>query len=152
MNILSGRYSEIPDEFYVPSVDDLRRQGVINKQGSKGKLDENTSKEIIDDIDLLNDKIYNRYKMYLNSGLTREQSRGILPYSVYTVMYWKIDLKNLLHFLDLRCDSHAQKEIQDYANAILELISPIIPYTISAWEDYSPYRGAILLTKYEVDA
>ena len=66
-------------------------------------------------------------------------------------MYWKIDLKNLLHFLSLRCDGHSQKEIRVYADAILSLIKPIVPWTIDAWEDYSPYRGGMILTKYEVE-
>ena len=92
------------------------------------------------------------YNTLLDEGLAREQARIVIPLSSYTEWYWKIDLHNLLHFLDLRCDSHAQKEIQVYGNAILSLISPLVPYTIEAWEDYSTYRGGMVLTKYEVEA
>jgi thymidylate synthase (FAD) len=61
-------------------------------------------------------------------------------------------LHNLLHFLSLRADSHAQQEIQDYANTMIELIKPIVPITMEAWEDYHPNRGGMLLTAYEIDA
>ena len=75
-----------------------------------------------------------------------------MPLSAYTEWYWKIDLHNLLHFLSLRCDSHTQWESQQYANAVLELIRPIVPWTIEAWEDYSHYRGGMQLTRFEIEA
>jgi len=152
MNILSGRYSEMSEEFYILSVDNVRLQDNINKQGSKGLMDNELSEEIIDNINKIHDISYEQYKNNLEKGLAREQARGILPYDLYTEMYWKIDLKNLLHFLDLRCDNHSQWEMQQYANTILELIKPIVSWTIEAWEDYSPYRGGVLLTRCEVDA
>ncbi len=151
INMLSGRYSKMPDEFYVPSIDDVRTQDSINTQGSDGNLPINISKKMIDDIEGLQGKIYEKYNEFLDNGMAREQARGILPYNLYTTMYWKMDLHNLLHFLNLRCDHHAQKEIQIYANAILDLIKYIVPWTIEAWEDYSPYRGGMILTRYEVE-
>jgi len=78
-------------------------------------------------------------------------ARMVLPLNTYTEWYWKIDLKNLLHFLNLRCDENSQQEIRVYADAILKLITPIVPWTIEAWEDYSPYRGGMTLTRQEVD-
>ena len=152
MNILSGRYSEMREEFYVPHVDNVRLQDDINKQGSEGFMSNKTSEEIINNINDAHDITYARYKNNLRKGLVREQARGVLPYNLYTEMYWKIDLKNLLHFLDVRCDSHSQWEMQQYANVILELIKPIVPWTIEAWEYYSPYRGGVLLTKCEIQA
>ena len=68
------------------------------------------------------------------------------------MLYWKQDLHNLLHLLALRCDKHAQQEIRVFADAILKLIEPLVPITISAWNEYHPMRGAMKLTKLEVDA
>ena len=152
MNILSGRYSKMPDDFYVPSVDDIRTQDSINKQGSSGNIPIDLAQKMVETIEKFQGEIYEKYNEFLEDGMAREQARGILPYNLYTVMYWKMDLHNLLHFLDLRCDSHAQKEIQIFANAIFDLISPIVPWTISAWDDYSPYRGGMILTRYEIEA
>ena len=150
LNELSGRYSEIPEEYYIPEKNNVRLQDTINIQGSEG---------IYEDGEFFNKNLkahsedsWNFYRTWLEEGIAREQCRMVLPLNAYTEWYWKMDLKNLLHFLDLRCDSHAQQEIQVYANAILELIKPIVPWTIEAWEDYSPYRGGIMLTKYEIAA
>ena len=65
----------------------------------------------------------------------------MLPINLYTEWFWKIDLKNLLHFLGLRCDSHAQYETRVFADALLALIEPIVPVTVEAWNDYHDYRG-----------
>lgn len=150
LNEMSGRYSEMPEEYYIPEEDDVRVQSTSNKQGSDGTCV--YSSEFIEDIKKLSKECFEVYHNSLNRQVAREQARICLPLSTYTEWYWKMDLKNLLHFLDLRCDNHAQKEIRVYADAILELIRPIIPWTIDAWEDYSSYRGGLLLTRYEVDA
>lgn len=147
---LSGRYSEMPEEYHVP--EELRLQSSINIQGSEGLLGEEDIRSLTTLMKLQGMGDFKFYHQCLNAGVSREQSRIVLPLSTYTEWYWKIDLKNLLHFLDLRCDSHSQKEIQVYADAILDLIRPIVPWTIEAWEDYSSYRGGILLTKYEVES
>lgn len=152
VNELSGRYSILPEEYYVPQEDDIRCQSNTNRQGSDGNLDEEKSKVILKEIKDICSRNFESYNYQLEEGVVREQARMVLPLNTYTEWYWKIDLHNLLHFLDLRCDSHAQKEVQIYANAILSLISPIIPWTIEAWEDYSPYRGGMRLSKYEVDS
>ena len=151
INELSGRYSEMPDEFYVPEDGNCRMQDAVNKQGSEGLLSASTASGVNYKIDSHGDFSFSLYKSLLSDGLCREQARMVIPLSSYTEWYWKIDLKNLLHFLDLRCDSHSQWEIQEYGNAILKLISPIVPWTIEAWEDYSPYRGGVLLTRFEVE-
>src|SRR3982750_4304308 len=72
----------------------------------------------------------------MNKGVSRELARIALPVSVYTEWYWKIDLHNLFHFLSLRMDPHAQQEIRDYANAMFELIRPIVPIAAEAFLDY----------------
>jgi len=152
LNELSGRYSEMPEEFYMPEHDDMRTQSTTNTQGSEGILDDVESKKMREDIHNISTTAFYLYSKFLEGGLVREQARMVLPLSTYTEWYWKIDLKNLLHFLNLRCDSHAQKEIRVYGDAILDLIKPIVPWTIEAWEEYSPYRGGMILTKKEVKA
>lgn len=150
VNEMSGRYSEMPEEYYIPG--ELRVQSLINTQGSEGLLGD---AQIQTDKYLMRLQSQDAFKFYnrmLEQGVAREQARIVLPLSTYTEWYWKIDLHNLLHFLDLRCDHHAQQEIRVYADAILEVIKPIVPWTISAWEDYSPYRGGMILTRFEVEA
>ena len=152
INELSGRYSEMPEEYYIPRLDDFRNQSVTNTQGSEGYIDVYEAQAIMKEMEEICGGVFTKYHEFLKQGLVREQSRMVLPLNTYTEWYWKIDLKNLLHFLNLRCDSHAQKEIQVYGNAILALIKPIVPWTIDAWEDYSPSRGGMMLTRYEVEA
>ena len=152
VNEMSGRYSEIPEEFYIPDADNVRLQSVINRQGSEGSIDPAQSAEFREKLSEQSAGSFELYKEFLSKNIAREQSRMITPLSTYTEWYWKIDLHNLLHFLDLRCDSHAQWEAQQFADAVLELIKPIVPWTIEAWEDYSSYRGGLLLTRFEVEA
>ena len=151
VNELSGRYSEMPEETYLPEMDDVRMQSTVNTQGSEGFMSYEEAVEILNALQDSYSKDFELYYDLLKNGVVREQSRIVLPLATYTEWYWKIDLKNLLHFLDLRCDSHSQKEIQVYGNAVLDLIKPIVPWTIEAWEDYSPYRGGMILTRYEVE-
>lgn len=150
VNEMSGRYSEMPEEFYVPKTDNLRTQSSINKQGSEGCIDAAQAQDIIDQFTANCQGAFKLYREFLDKGVAREQARMVVPLNTYTEWYWKIDLHNLLHFLDLRCDSHAQWEIQEYANAILELIRPLVPWTIEAWQDYSAYRNGMMLTGFEV--
>lgn len=152
LNEISGRYSVMKDEFYFPKAEEIRLQSKTNKQGSDGFVDIEQAQKYVQAIA---DQCAESYKWYmdmLDCGVSREQARMILPLNLYTEWYWKQDLHNLLHFLALRADSHAQYEIQVYANAILELIRPLVPETIQAWEDYHVMRGAMKLTRLEVDA
>lgn len=151
VNELSGRYSEMPEECYIPEVNNFRTQSKTNHQGSEGLLEKDIAEEASRSLCQSFDYDFDLYHDLLDNGVVREQSRIVLPLSTYTEWYWKIDLKNLLHFLDLRCDSHSQMEIQVFGNAMLDLIRPIVPWTIEAWEDYSPYRGGMILTRYEVE-
>lgn len=150
LNELSGRYSEMPEEYDIPG--ELRVQSLTNTQGSEGGLDEETVRKLTGLMNLQLKDGFNFYHQLLEAGVAREQARIVLSLATYTEWFWKIDLHNLLHFLDLRCDGHAQKEIQVYANAILDLLKPIVPWSLEAWEDYSPYRGGMLLTRFEVEA
>lgn len=151
-NEISARYSILKDEFYLPDSSDLRMQSSINKQCSDGQIDEITAGYCANKIKENAESTYNFYEYMINGKVAREQSRMVLPLNIFTEFYWKIDLHNLLHFLALRCDSHAQKEIRVYADAILEIIKQVVPITIEAWEDYHPMRGAMKLTRLEVEA
>ena len=150
VNEMSGRYSEMPEEFHAPQSDNLRTQSDLNRQGSEGNIDVEQAQTILDQFTKNCEGAFKLYRDLLQSGVAREQARMVVPLNTYTEWYWKIDLHNLLHFLDLRCDSHAQWEIREYADAMLELIRPLVPWTIDAWQDYSPYRNGLLLTGFEV--
>jgi thymidylate synthase (FAD) len=147
---MSGRYSEMPEEFNIPEVNNLRTQSKINTQGSDGTIDAEKAQTIIDQFTAECEGDFKLYREFLDNGVVREQARMVIPLNTYTEWYWKIDLHNLMHFLDLRCDSHAQQEIRVYADAILELIKPLVPWTIEAWQDYSAYRNGLMLTGFEV--
>lgn len=151
-NEISARYSIMKDEFYVPTKDNVRKQSKTNKQGGEENIDEATATDFIDYVDSLCDETYADYTKYIEQGVTREQSRMILPVNLYTEWYMKGNLHNFLHFLALRCHSHAQWEVQVYGNAMLELIKPIVPMTIEAWENYHPLRGAVKFSKLEIEA
>jgi thymidylate synthase (FAD) len=138
VNEYSGRYSEMKNEFYVPELDQLRHQSDMNRQarGDK-KLDDKDSSKILKRLEKAQSLSFNDYEFFLSKDLARELARINLPLSTYTEWYWKIDLHNLLHFLRLRLDWHAQYEIQVYAEAMTKLIKPIIPLTYQAFDDYT---------------
>lgn len=137
VNEYSGRYSEMKNEFYVPEIFQLRHQSSLNKQARGDKeLPKKSSETILRKMQKAQETLYHDYEFYLAKDLARELSRINLPLSTYTEWYWKIDLHNLLHFLRLRLDWHAQYEIRVYAEKIAELIKPIVPITYQAFEDY----------------
>lgn len=152
INEYSGRYSIMKDEFYAPDASNVRAQSKTNKQGGDSASDESTASDFLSSVAEVCDGAYGAYEKAVSAGVSREQARMLLPVNLYTEWYWKIDLHNLLHFLSLRCDSHAQQEIRVFAEAVLELIKPIVPWAIEAWEDYHDSRGAVRLTRLEVDA
>jgi thymidylate synthase (FAD) len=132
INEISGRYSEIPTEFWVPK--EYRPQSTVNKQGSGPGI-------ITRDISPASQKIsaemaFSLYSTLLENGVSRELARTHLPQSTFTEFYWKVNLHNLLHFLHLRMDSHAQPEIQEPARLVFELIKPIVPHACEAFVDY----------------
>ncbi len=137
VNEYSGRYSILREEFYVPEPEQVRFQSPTNKQG---RADQSLPAEevaaILDEIVEQQKELYQSYQRLLEKGVARELARINLPVSLYTEWYWKIDLHNLFHFLQLRMDVHAQYEIRVYANAIAEIIKPIVPMAWEAFEDY----------------
>ena len=135
LNERSGRYSVLDNEAYVPEA--LRIQDNVNKQGSvEASLpNEEALKRLMH-----NDQefIFERYDDYLKAGVAKELARLNNPVSSYTEWYWKIDLKNLLHFISLRMHEHAQWEFRQYATAMYNaFIKPLFPVTCEAFEDYT---------------
>ena len=149
VNEESGRYSEIREMFFSPALGDLAPQSLDNKQGREGEFPLHKQKAIRNVIEANNEYSFASYKALLGEDLARELARITLPLTAYSSLYWKIDLHNLLHFLTLRTDSHAQKEIRDYANAILDIIRPLFPYAVEAWEDYQ--QQAKMLSRMDLD-
>jgi thymidylate synthase (FAD) len=149
VNEYSARYSVVKDRFYRPSLDSLRKQSLTNRQGGTEPIDALTAEEFNRYMDSV-EANYADYERLLDKGVARELARIGLPLNVYTEWYWKIDLHNLLHFLSLRMDPHAQQEMRDYANAMFALIQPIVPIATEAFLDYNLH--AIRLSRLEIDA
>lgn len=149
VNEYSGRYSEVPDICYVPEVDKITKQSTTNKQGGSAEVIEDAAMFRESMIDESGNSFLN-YKNYLDSGMRKELARINLPLSSYTEWYWKIDLKNLLHFLKLRLDSHAQYEIQVYGQAMAEMVKAIVPIAWEAFEDY--HLNAMKLSSLDITA
>jgi len=128
LNEVSGRYSVMKDDFYVPEPDDIALQSENNKQGRSSEAVDPAVAENIRAA-LTNDQkaAYASYQSLIDEGLTRELSRINLPLSLYTEWYWQIDLHNLFHFLRLRLDPHAQKEIRLYAEVLFDLAKKVAP-------------------------
>ena len=149
VNEYSARYSVVPDRFYIPSTDNIKQQSTSNRQGGDQPIDAVTANEFLDYLDNCHTQ-YTEYQKLLDKGVSRELARIGLPINAYTEWYWKCDLHNILHFLSLRMDSHAQQEIRDYANAMFALIKPIVPITCEAFTDYR--LEAMQLTRLEIEA
>jgi len=146
-NEISGRYSIIEETFWYP--EQLRKQSIINNQGSCGFIDKQKSDQLINH---WKKHLQNSYKLYnhsINSGVSRELARTILPLNTYTEFYWKIDLHNLLRFIKLRNDNHAQEEIRAYASALNEIIKIYCPISVKAFENYS--KNSIKLSAEEIE-
>tara|TARA_R110000796_G_scaffold41118_3_gene101493 strand:+ start:311 stop:1213 length:903 start_codon:yes stop_codon:yes gene_type:complete len=139
VNEYSARYSILDREFYIPRVQDIAKQSQTNHQGRDEGVDDLSAEEIR--AILLNDsnRAYDSYEEMVDEdgyGLARELARINLPTNIYTQWYWKVDLHNLLHFLSLRADPHAQMEIRVYADAICEMVKLWVPDVWEAFEDY----------------
>jgi thymidylate synthase (FAD) len=128
-NEISYRYTEAPDEFFLPHT--WRKQAHVNKQGSLGEVEE---QQVCNEIAIQSYRdAMSSYERLIKLGVGREQARAVLPVSLYTQFYATVNLHNLLHFITLREDAHAQQEIQVYGTALRSIVSPIVPWTIEAW-------------------
>jgi len=155
VNEYSGRYSVMPDRFYRVALDEVRKQSGSNRQGGEEMFDTQdagelkTAQAFIDYLDQV-EALYEKYESLVEKGVSRELARVGLPTSQFTQWYWKCDLHNILRFLKLRLDPHAQREIRDYGQAMHDLIDPIVPVTMEAWRDY--HLESMRLTRLEIDA
>lgn len=137
-NEYSTRYSVAIDAAQTTSPDGWRLQTAGNRQGSEGTLDEQVGADLTVEEVEFQKQARAMYQRRLALGIAREQARKDLPLSTYTEAYWKIDLHNLLHFLALRMDVHAQQEIRQYARTIgHQIVQPLFP---TVWEAFVDYR------------
>jgi thymidylate synthase (FAD) len=151
LNEISGRYSILKSEFYVPAEEDVCAQSSDNKQGRTDEaLPEDVRRRVIDAFDAGQEHAYGEYEKLLEEGVARELARINLPVSVYTEWYWQIDLHNLFRFLRLRMDYHAQREIRAYAETMFEITKKIAPAASAAFEEH--VLGAVSFGAAELDA
>lgn len=162
LNEYSARYSVLDREFYLPDTEKLAlkkavteqpalfeglsnpeataAQSTVNKQGRETALDPAAAVEVVRKMREVSNRAFTAYDQLLGEGgrpgIARELARIVLPVSTYTQWYWKIDLHNLLHFLELRADPHAQYEIRAYAEVILDIVRRWVPLTAEAFENY----------------
>lgn len=135
VNEISGRYSIMKEDCYVPAAADVSFQSNDNKQGrSTEHMPEELVSEVRDILQGQQKDIFNGYNDLIEKNIARELSRINLPLSTYTEWYWQIDLHNLFHFLRLRLDSHAQKEIRDYAEVMLDICKKVAPLATESFE------------------
>jgi thymidylate synthase (FAD) len=140
VNEYSARYSILDREFYIPAPDALAAQSSVNNQGRGAVLEGAEAQQVLETLKSGASRCYDEYEQMLSQdgqqGLARELARMNLPMNIYTQWYWKTDLHNLMHFLRLRADAHAQYEIRVYADAICELVKAWVPAAWAAFEDY----------------
>ena len=154
VNEYSGRYSILDREFYIPAPEHLAAQSSQNHQG-RGEVLQGAEAQRV--LDLLREdamRSYDSYEAMLSQegqqGLARELARMNLPANIYTQWYWKVDLHNLLHFLRLRADSHAQYEIRAYADIMCDITRDWVPAAFGAFQDYR--MNAVNLSAQAADA
>ena len=148
VNEYSARYSILDKEFYIPSIENIAAQSSVNNQGRGEVLSSEEASNVISILKADAEQTYANYESLLNessegavldenkAGVARELARMNLTLNTYTQWYWKIDLNNLLHFLALRADDHAQYEIKVYADAMLDIVKKWVPITYGAFDDY----------------
>lgn len=151
VNEISGRYSIMQEEFYIPNIEDIQFQSKKNHQGrdEENCLPKEVAGTIRNEFNKASQNIYGLYKEMLDENVAKEISRMILPLNLYTEWYWKIDLSNLFRFLRLRLDGHAQKEIRVYAKAIAKIVQNEFPLCFEAFEDYQ--LNAVKFSRLEME-
>jgi len=149
LNEYSGRYSVMPRLWYLPYIETIRSQHALNKQASGEALSFVDAVYAQNIIDKQSEDAFNEYERLLELGVSREMARIILPLNTYTEIVWKMDLNNMLKFLWLRDDAHAQPEIQEYARVIASFVEAKFPLTYQA---YRESREAVTLTPAELKA
>jgi thymidylate synthase (FAD) len=136
VNEMSGRYSLMPLLYYRPEREQVQPQSRDNRQGRSGALADPVYDEAVARWERLRAEASSGYEWLVGADVARELARIDLPLSLYTQWYWKIDLHNLLHFLSLRVDPHAQYEIRAFARVMAGMLQRVAPLTFEAWIDY----------------
>jgi thymidylate synthase (FAD) len=135
LNEISGRYSVMKDDFYLPAPEDLALQSSDNKQGrSEEALEPGIAEKVRAALEKGQKEAFAAYSSLIDEGIARELARINLPLSLYTEWYWQIDLHNLFHFLSLRMNRHAQKEIRLYAEKLFEIAGKVAPRCCESFE------------------
>ena len=151
VNEYSGRYSLMPMLFYTPPAEQLQKQSKKNNQGRSGQaVDEALYEETLRRLEGVRTASRDTYEWMTGEDIARELARIDLPLSTYTQWYWKIDLHNLLHFLTLRVDRHAQWEIQEFGKVMAGMLKRVAPLSYEAWIDYDVCGAP--LSRMELDA
>jgi thymidylate synthase (FAD) len=151
LNEISGRYSVMKEEFYVPAPEQILPQSLDNKQGRGGeRFADDEERAIIEQFRAEQRLAYANYEGLLEKNVAREVARINLPLSLYTEWYWQVDLHNLFHFLRLRLDAHAQYEIRVYAEALAQCAKAVAPLAYEAFEEH--ILGAVSLSRAECEA
>ena len=132
-NEVSARYSALPADFYVPEPKHVTTQSRDNKQ-MRTDTPHEQAEAISTEIAVMCAMAHGQYQRLINMGCPRELARGVLPVNTYSHMFAKVDLHNLFHFLAIRLHEHAQYEIRVYAQAMIELIEPIVPFSVAAFK------------------
>ncbi len=149
-NEVSARYSELPEEYYIPKIDSICEQSKTNHQGSGNSVDKEYAADFQKATSELSSASFNRYHLDLEMKMAKEMARINLPLGTYTEKVWWINLHNLFHFLKLRMDFHSQAEIRAYATVIgEEIVSKLFPL---AWEAFVDYRlEALVLSRLDTE-
>jgi thymidylate synthase (FAD) len=149
INEISGRYSEMREEFYLPEPETVKPQSATNRQGRAEEafpLDQ--AEAAIAEWRSAQADAYALYRRHLDQGMSREIARISLPAALYTEWYWKINLHNCFHFLSLRLDAHAQEEIRAYAEQVARCVRAVAPVAYEAFEEY--VLGAVTFSRTEL--
>ena len=151
VNEISGRYSVMKDEFYLPDGEHIAEQSEDNKQGRSAEpVCVDLQRKVRNVFENHQKHAYDTYEELLELGIARELARIDLPLSLYTELYWQMDLRNLLHFLHLRVDPHAQYEIRAFGIQILEIAKKVCPIACEAFEEH--ILGSVQFSRSEVEA
>ena len=137
INEYSLRYSEARDEFYLPELQHIQFQSSLNKQGRMGEVPDELKMKVQGYFEEISNRSFEIYSELNKAGVARELARAILPVNLYTEWYWKNDLHNLLHFIGLRSDGHAQYEIRVFSDAMAKSVKAVAPFAWEAYQDYA---------------
>ena len=149
LNEYSARYSELTDEIYVIPEERVQEQSATNKQGSGDAMGEDEAERIIQAIQKAHAISLDTYRELLDSGLSRELARGVMPTNGYTEVVWKIDLNNFFKTAFLRLDKHAQEEVRVLLEIMFTAAKPLFPIAFQAFEDYVLYGQRLSVFEYE---